>query len=49
MRGEKEKELALAEGKYPVIDVSIDVFAIISSPGRYVTCTTGMTFGSSCY
>ena len=25
--------MALSEGKYPVIDVTTDVFAIISSPG----------------
>lgn len=34
VRGEKEMEVALQEGKYPVIDVLTDVFAIPSAPGE---------------
>ena len=34
VRGEKEVELAIAEGKYPVIDILTDVFAISSASGE---------------
>lgn len=33
VRGEKEMEVALHEGKYPVIDILTDVFAIPSASG----------------
>lgn len=33
VQGEKEIAMALAEGKFPVIDTTTDVFAVISSPG----------------
>lgn len=36
MRGEKEVEIALAEGKYPVIDTMTDVFAIASAAGKWL-------------
>lgn len=35
VRGEKEAEIALREGKYPVIDVLTDVFAIPSTSGEW--------------
>ena len=35
VRGEKEVEVARAEGRYPIIDITADVFAIASSPGKY--------------
>ena len=34
VRGEKEMEIALQEGKYPVIDIMTDVFAIPSAAGE---------------
>ncbi len=34
VRGEKEMELAVSEGKSPVIDTMTDVFAIISASGK---------------
>ena len=36
VRGEKEMELALSEGKKPVIDILTDVFAIISASGKII-------------
>lgn len=36
VRGEKEAEVAIAEGKYPVIDILTDVFAIPSATGTSV-------------
>ena len=34
VRGEKEAEVARAEGRYPVIDITADVFAIASASGK---------------
>ena len=34
--GEKAVEVALAEGMFPIIDKSIDVFAVPSTDGMYV-------------
>lgn len=42
VRGEKEVEVALAEGKYPVIDILTDVFAVASAPGTLIVLVRNM-------
>ena len=32
--GEQAVEAALSDGKFPVVDKSVDVFAVPSSPGK---------------
>ena len=42
VRGEKEVEVARAEGRYPVIDITADVFAITSAPGKKSVAVPGL-------
>ena len=49
VRGEKEIAMALAEGKFPVIDTTTDVFAIISSLGMYITRHTYSHMYVTCF